>query len=161
MKAVLRVYVFMRNPSLTTVLVLLLAASGSYADDEQTLHHFKTVLWPKAYRTQDVTLLDELLHDTFEMIDDEVNRSTKQKELEFIAKNKWDPGNFEYRIERLQIYQDTFAVTDGTGIADAYTYKSSNFLIKENGRWRAIASHVSGVKERTSNSRRHAPRELR
>jgi len=78
------------------------------------------------------------------MIDDEGNRSTKQDELEYIKNNQWNPGSFEYRIERLQIYQGSFAVIDGTGVAETYTYKSSNFLVKEDGVWRAIASHVSG-----------------
>ena len=114
------------------------------ADDHEVLRNFKTVLWPQAYRTQDVELLDRLLHDSFEMIDAEGNRSTKKKELEYIKNNEWDPGTFEYRIERLQIYQGSFAVIDGTGVAKSYTYKSSNFLVKEEGVWRAIASHVSG-----------------
>lgn len=117
------------------------------ADDYETLRHFKTVLWPQAYRTQDVELLDRLLHDSFEMFDGDGNRSTKAEELESIRVNRWDPGSFEYRIERLQIYQDAFAVIAGTGIAENYTYKSSNFLVKEDGVWRAIASHVSGRKQ--------------
>ena len=113
--------------------MLSIAAPIAAADDYDTLRHFKTVLWPTAYRNQDTELLDRLLHDTFEMIDGEGNRSTKAKELEFIANNKWDPGKFEYRIERLQIYQGRFAVIDGTGVAERYTYKSSNCLIKEDG----------------------------
>ena len=117
------------------------------ADDYETLRHFKTVLWPQAYRTQDVELLDRLLHDSFEMFDGDGNRSTKAEELESIRVNRWDPGSFEYRIERLQIYQEAFAVIAGTGIAENYTYKSSNFLVKEDGVWRAIASHVSGRKQ--------------
>ena len=117
------------------------------ADDYETLRHFKTVLWPQAYRTQDVELLDRLLHDSFEMFDGDGNRSTKAEELESIRVNRRDPGSFEYRIERLQIYQDAFAVIAGTGIAENYTYKSSNFLVKEDGVWRAIASHVSGRKQ--------------
>lgn len=124
---------------------LALLPATSYADDEQTLREIKTVLWSQAYRTQDVELLESLLHDSFQMIDSDGNRSTKQLELDFVANNKWDPGNFEYQIDRLQIYMDVFAIVDGTGIADTYTYKSSNVLIKEDGRWQAIASHVSGV----------------
>ena len=77
------------------------------------------MLWPTAYRTQDVELLDSMLHETFEMIDAEGNRSTKAKELEYIANNRWDPGTFEYQIERLQIYQGRFAVIDGTGVRRA------------------------------------------
>lgn len=49
-------------------------------DDEATLRHFKTVLWPQAYRTQDVELPERMLHDSFQMIDAEGNRSTKQGE---------------------------------------------------------------------------------
>jgi len=132
------------------VAALMLASPELHADDEATLRHIKTVLWPQAYRTQDVELLDSLLHDSFEMIDAEGKRSTKEKELESIAQNRWDPGEFEYQVERLEIYMDTFAVIDGTGVARDYTYKSSNFLIKEDGRWRAIASHVSGVNDRNA-----------
>lgn len=124
--------------------LFFLAPAVAFGDDYEVLREFKTVLWPQAYRTQDVKLLDRLLHDSFEMIDDEGNRSTKQKELEYIRNNQWDPGSFEYQIERLETYQGSFAVIDGTGVAEAYTYKSSNFLVKENGVWRAIASHVSG-----------------
>jgi hypothetical protein len=117
-------------------------------NDEETLRHIKTVLWNQAYRTQDVELLDRLLHDSFEMIDADGNRSTKAEELAYIRDNQWDPGEFEYRIERLQIYRGQFAIVDGTGVATNYSYKSSNVLIKEDGAWRAVASHVSGVTER-------------
>jgi len=117
-------------------------------DDEATLRHFKTVLWPQAYRTGDVTLLGRMLHDSFEMVDADGNRSTKQDELEWIANNDWDPGEFEYRIERLSIYEG-FAVIAGEGVASTYSYRSSNVLIKEDGEWRAVASHVSGVQGRS------------
>lgn len=115
------------------------------ADDEATLRHFKKVLWPQAYRTGDVELLDRLLHDSFEMIDAQGKRSTKKAEMDFVRDNAWDPGEFEYRIDRLQIFDGSFAIIAGIGIAERYTYSSSNYFIKENGRWRAVASHVSGV----------------
>ena len=134
----------MHSVTIKLAVLLVFLPVVTLADDYDVLRNFKTVLWPQAYRTQDVDLLDRLLHDSFEMIDDKGNRSTKKKELEYISNNQWDPGTFEYRIERLQIYQDSFAVIDGTGVAESYTYKSSNFLIKEDGVWRAIASHVSG-----------------
>ena len=126
------------------------ACVNDAADDEATLRHLKTVLWPTAYRSQDDELLDRLLHDSFEMIDADGNRSTKQQELDYVRNNAWDPGEFEYRIERLQIYRGSFAIVDGTGIASDYTYKSSNVLVKENGEWRAVASHVSGVTSESS-----------
>lgn len=127
-----------------------MAQSGSNESlsDEETLKHIKLELWPKAYRHGDVALLDRVLHDTFEMIDADGNRSNKQKELDFVKNNDWDPGEFEFRIERLEIYDDKFAVVDGTGEATGYRYKSSNFFIKENNEWKAIASHVSGYQEK-------------
>jgi hypothetical protein len=137
----------MRNMLIALAAVCNLIPNVVLADDYAILREFKTVLWPQAYRTQDVELLDRMLHDSFEMIDGEGNRRTKQDELDFIANNQWDPGSFEFRIERLQIYQGAFAVIAGTGVAEKYTYKSSNFLVKENGVWRAIASHVSGRRD--------------
>lgn len=113
--------------------------------DEEVLRHFKTVLWPQAYRTQDVELLETLLHDSFEVINANGERSGKQQELDYIRDNQWDPGTFEYRIDRLDIYGDSTAIISGTGLAETYTYTSSNVLVKVDGRWQAIASHVSGV----------------
>ena len=98
-----------------TILLALLLSAPVCADDEEVLRHFKTVLWPQAYRTGDVKLLDSLLHDSFEMIDADGNRSTKAQELDYVANNAWDPGTFEYRIERLEIFQGAFAVVDGHG----------------------------------------------
>jgi len=130
------------------LLVLTAFFSISFADDENELRHIKTVLWPQAYRTQDVELLDRLLHDSFEVINDAGERSSKQDELDYIRNNTWNPGNFKYRIDRLEIFFNAFAIVSGTGMADAYTYTSSNALIKENGQWRAVSSHVSGVKSK-------------
>ena len=39
------------------------------------------------------------------------------------------------------------AQSNGTGIAERFSYKSSNVLIMEDGEWRAVASHVSGYRE--------------
>jgi len=130
------------------LLLLTTFASISFANDEQELRHIKTVLWPQAYRTQDVELLDSLLHDSFVVINDSGERSSKQDELEYIRNNTWNPGNFRYRIDSLEIYGNSFAIVSGTGTTDTYTYTSSNALIKENGQWRAVSSHVSGVKNK-------------
>lgn len=123
------------------------AQGQSTAEDEKTLRHFKLVLWPAAYRTQDVKLLDSLLHDSFVMIGADGRKSTKREEMEFIAANTWDPGPFEYRIERLEVFQGSFAVVAGTGVTPTYTYTSSNYFVKEGGRWRAVGSHVSGYRK--------------
>ena len=134
--------------AVTATLIVAHTSIAGEHDDEAVLRNFKTVLWPQAYRTQDVDLLDRMLHDRFQMLDAVGNRSTKADELDWVSKKAWDPGTFEYRIERLEIFMGSFAVIDGTGEAERYSYKSSNFLVKEDGEWRAIASHVSGFKEK-------------
>jgi hypothetical protein len=135
---------------LTAALALVCTPLHAGQTDEETLRHFKTDLWPRAYRTQDPELLDTLLHPSFQMIDDQGNRSTKAGELAYVENNAWNPGNFKYTIERLDVYDGRFAVVDGTGTSDTYSYKSSNYLIKEDGRWQAIGSHVSGFKEKNT-----------
>ena len=148
----------MRLNIFMTAVVLLGMAPHTTANEADTLRKFKTVLWPQAYRNQDIELLDRMLHDSFVVITDSGEVSTKQDEIEFLRDNDWDPGEFEYRIDRLDIYDSGVAVISGRGFAETYTYSSSNVLIKENGRWQAIGSHVSGV-ERTGlveNSAFHA-----
>lgn len=134
---------------LLLVIALLFSFSPVvFADDEQEIRQLKEALWNQAYRTQDAGLLDSILHPSFQMIDANGNRSNKEKELKFVKNNQWNPPNFIYRIERLDIYKDEFAIVDGEGNTDTYSYKSSNVLIKEDGRWQAISSHVSGYKEK-------------
>ena len=127
---------------------LIFVSCSVQAGDEEELRNLKTQLWNQAYRNQDVKLLDTILHPSFQMIDASGNRSNKTKELEYIEDNKWNPLNFSYTIERLDIYDDRFAIVDGVGDTDTYSYKSSNVLIKEEGRWQAISSHVSGYREK-------------
>lgn len=126
--------------------------------DEATLQEFKTVLWPKAYREQDTALLNQLLHDEFEMVDDNGDKYTKADELTYIANYPPSYDEFSFEITRLDLFDNGTAVVSGTGtmkgmnsVTEAYitTYKSSNILIKVDGQWKAINSHVSGVKEET------------
>ena len=116
--------------------------------DRQALINIKEQLWPKAYREQDAELLDRLLHSSFQMIDAEGKRSTKANELEYVRTHEWNVENFRFHIQRLDIYDAGFAVIDGMGETDTYTYMSSNYLVKEDGRWQAIGSHVSGFKKK-------------
>lgn len=142
-----------------TILMLLVFIDPSFArdDDEHVLRHFKTVLWQEAYRTQDTALLDRLLHDDFVVIDDAGKVSTKAQEIAWVRENEWDPGAFEYRIERLDIYDGRFAIISGRGVAEAFSYRSTNTLVKVGGTWKATSSHVSGVeKTATGGARQQA-----
>ncbi|TMU54922.1 nuclear transport factor 2 family protein [Flagellimonas algicola] len=119
--------------------------------DHGILRNLKEVQWPKAYREQDTVLLDKILGDDFQMIDASGTWSDKQGELEWIKENAMQHDSFHYEIKRLDVLDNGTALICGTGhiINDSIEtiYQSSNILIKRNGMWKAVASHVSGIKQ--------------
>ncbi len=118
--------------------------------DTLNLRKTKEILWPKSYHESNVRLLDSLLHESFQMIDQKGNWSSKEFELKWIAENEYKPDSFFYEIKRLDLYPNGTAVIAGTGhiFNDSIesTYESSNVLVKQEDGWKAILSHVSGVK---------------
>ena len=128
------------------------------SDDESALRNLKTVLWPKAYGEQDTVLLDQILHEEFELIDDNGDTYSKAYEMAYVASYGPSYNEFEFQVERIDLFDNGTAMVSGKGVmkgesenGEAYitTYKSSNTLIKVDGQWKAINSHVSGVKEET------------
>lgn len=134
---------------------LPLAATEAGRSDEAILREIKEVLWPRAYREGDVALLDRILAKEFQMVDAAGEWSNKAAELDYIAKNRPTYRSFRFEIKRLEILENGTAVIAGRGVVIAaegdafgdFEYQSSNILIKRDGRWQAIASHVSGVKQ--------------
>lgn len=128
--------------------------------DTASLRELKEVLWPKAYREQDPALLARILADEFESIDGEGSRSTKTEELEYVRKNKPSYDSFRFVIRRLQIFENRTAIVSGTGYIETKAkdgkkgskmeYQSSNVFIERDGKWQAISSHVSGIKNSES-----------
>nr|WP_299382433.1 nuclear transport factor 2 family protein [Allomuricauda sp.] len=120
------------------------------AADRDILMNLKEVQWPKAYREQDTVLLDAILGDDFQMIDNAGNWSDKSGELEWIKQHAATHDSFRYEIKRLDILDNGTALICGTGhiVNDTVKsiYQSSNILIKRDGQWKAVASHVSGFK---------------
>ncbi|SHG77581.1 nuclear transport factor 2 family protein [Flagellimonas flava] len=120
------------------------------AEDEGILRNLKEVQWPKAYREQDTMLLDRILGEDFQMIDAGGTWSNKAKELEYIKVNAMQHDSFYYEIKRMDILDNGTALICGTGhiLNDSVEtiYQSSNILIKRDGFWKAVASHVSGIK---------------
>ena len=119
-------------------------------EDAKTLRYLKEVEWPKAYREQDTVLLDRILNDDFEMVRADGEWSNKAKELEWIKHNAFVNDSFYYEIKRLAIYDNGTALIAGSGHvfndSTETVYESSNVLIKKNGLWKAITSHVSGIR---------------
>ena len=121
------------------------------SDDRERLTYLKEVEWPKAYREQDTILLDRILNDDFEMVRADGAWSNKAKELEWIKHNAFVNDSFYYEIKRLSIYENGTAIIAGTGHVfndgKESRYESSNILIKKGELWKAITSHVSGIRE--------------
>ncbi len=120
-------------------------------EDKEELRHLKKVLWPQAYSEQDTVLLDKILAEEFQFIEASGNVSNKQFELNWIKENKFSHDSFYYDIKRFDFFENGTAIVSGTGhIHNDSTksiYQSSNVFIRRNDEWKAIASHVSGVKE--------------
>jgi ketosteroid isomerase-like protein len=146
---------------LLSVSVLALALSGlamapgqAQSEDDRALRRLKEVEWPKAYKEQDVALLDRILADEFEMVDADGNKSTKAQELDWVRNNKPGYESLTFEITRLDVFENGTAIVGGTGTIrsrdekgpSVTEYQSTNVLIKRNGTWKAVASHVSGVK---------------
>lgn len=139
---------------------LMLAVQPSVApcavqrSDEEVLRELKEVLWPRAYAQQDVRLLDSILADEFQMVDADGNWSTKAAELDWIRSNPPSYESLVFEIKRLDIFENGSAIVAGQGVVTGrdedgpYTvvYQSTNVLIKREGAWKAVASHVSGIK---------------
>ncbi len=122
--------------------------------DKEFLRHLKQIEWPRAYREQNVELLDRILAPEFERIGFDGERSSKQEELERVRTTRPSYDSFTFDITRLDVFPNGTAVISGIGTvkgrdaegAYTMTYSSSNVLVKRDGQWRAISSHVSGRK---------------
>lgn len=144
----------MMSSALFAVMIALVSCGESEPIGDQDyakLRYLKEVEWSAAYREQDTVLLDRILHDDFQMIDAEGNTFTKADEMEWIKRNEWNVDSFRYEIKRLQTWPNGTAIVSGVGHmrsdSTESTYWSSNVFIRTDSLWKAVSSHVSGVKE--------------
>lgn len=128
-------------------------AASVGTSDEAVLRDFKQRLWPQAYANRDAALLDTLLAEEFVAVDPEGQSSTKAEELEYLRTTTVRYESSTYEILRLKVYGDTAVisgrgVTRGTGKNGPFAsgYFSTNVFVRRDGRWQAVASHLSGVK---------------
>lgn len=144
------------TPYLALMMSLMLwlpaAAQTGDSNDKEFLRHLKQIEWPRAYREQNVDLLDRILAPEFERIGFEGERSSKQDELDRVRTSKPSYDTLAFAITRLEVFPNGSAIVSGIGTVkgrDAegpytVTYSSSNVLLKRDGRWQAVSSHVSG-----------------
>jgi hypothetical protein len=137
--------------------------SVDLAAEKESLQYLKEVEWPQAYREQDTVLLDRILGEDFQMVSADGNWSNKALQMERIKTAPMDHDHFSYEIKRLEILENGTAIIAGTGHivndANETIYQSSNILVKRNGIWKAVQSHVSGITE-LDTAHAHASGEL-
>ena len=124
-------------------------------EDAEDLTNIKIILLPKAYDEQDTVLLDQLLHEKYQLVDDGGLIYSKNDEIKYVSQygSSYDALSFE--IKKMEIFENGTAMIFGTGsingqdIQGAYSlsYQSTDIFVKGGKGWRAISSHVSGVKE--------------
>ncbi len=110
---------------------------------------------PTAYGEQDTALLNHLLHEKFQLIDDQGDTYSKQDELEYASNYGPSYDFFSFEIKKLDVFDNGTSVISGVGTlrgeddrgSYTTTYQFSNVLIKDDGAWKVINSHVSGVDE--------------
>lgn len=128
------------------------------AADEAALRHIKTEIWPAYYAEQDVDGLAEFLAAGFVTFSPDGAATTRADALASVAAEPWTPAEFVYTVERIDWHGPDLVEVSGTGDSlreDAdgracrHRYFSSNRLIRDEAArhgWRALSSHVSGVR---------------
>jgi hypothetical protein len=146
----------MRGLILSFVLTALapMAFAADCGSEEKSLRHLKLETWPGYYRAQDVAGLDAFLSDGFRIIAADGSVTAKKDELSWLAANPWKATDFVYTINSVTCPTEGVAIIVGEGRSTRegeggarilHRYVSSNLLVKENNRWRAALSHISGV----------------
>ncbi len=116
----------------------------------------KVVVWPRIYAERDADALDEFLADGFKMLQPDGTERTKAQEMQWLRETPPDDevSDFLFTIEEILFAADNIAIVYGQGNSTRTTddglpchhnYTSSNTFILQDGVWKPIFSHVSGV----------------
>lgn len=153
----------MRNTVIALALLACgsgLAISGAAASDRQddvaVLTEKKVTIWPALYAERDADGLDEFLADGFKVLEPDGSIRTKDEEIAWLRATPPDkePSDFIFTIDEIFFANDTVAVVYGHGDSTRETedgqpchhnYWSSNTFLKQDGVWKPVFSHISGV----------------
>lgn len=108
--------------------------------------------WADAYVKRDAATLDRLLANDFMDADDNGNTQNKAQYIE-LAKNP--VGTFysaEFSDTKVRVYGDTAVSTGrlvikGSNREQGEAFRYTGVYVKRHGRWQAVASHLSAIKQ--------------
>ena len=123
------------------------------SSDLDELKGIQTNDWVKGYQG-DTAVLGNILHERFQLTDDQGDTYKKSDEMNYAA-SQGGNESFSFEILKVEGFDNGSAYVFGQGkyvgtkddLIYTRTYKCTNTFIKEGGKWQAISSHVSGVKE--------------
>ena len=132
------------------------ATAGDRQNDIAVLTEKKVTVWPRLYAARDADGLEEFLADGFKVLEPEGAVRTKAEEIAWL---KSTPPNdaqsdFLFTIEDIIFATDDIAVVYGHGDSTRETedgrpchhnYWSTNTFIRQDGTWKPVFSHISGV----------------
>jgi len=137
-------------------LALSVAAAGDHQDDTAVLTEKKVTVWPKLYAERDADGLDEFLVDGFKVLEPDGSLRTKEEEIEWLRETPRDDeqSDFLFTIKEIVFAGDGTAIVYGhgdstreteAGLPCHHNYWSSNTFIRQDGVWKPIFSHISGI----------------
>ncbi len=138
---------------------LIAAANASDGDRQQdiaTLTEKKVFVWPRLYAERDADGLAEFLADGFQVLEPDGAVRTKDEEVRWLRETPPDEetSDFLFTIEEIVFAEDNIAIVYGHGDSTRSTddgrpchhnYWSSNTFVLQDGEWKPIFSHISGV----------------
>ena len=124
--------------------------------DIQALTEAKVETWRQIYRDSDAAGLAAFLDDKFVFIPGGGDPLSKNDEVTYLRENDVDMApDFQFHVEDIIFTGPDSAIVYGIGKSTrenddgqpcAHSYRSSNTLIRKNGNWHPVFSHVSGAK---------------
>lgn len=139
-----------------TGLTISSATASDRQDDVADLSEKKVTIWPRLYAERDAAGLDEFLAEGFKVLEPDGSIRTKVEEIAWLQETPPDEeqSDFLFTIAEIVFAADNIAVVYGHGDSTRETeggqpchhnYWSSNTFIRQDGAWKPIFSHVSGV----------------
>ena len=106
--------------------------------------------WVQALVKSDITMLDSLFADTYVDTDEHSHRGNKEDVLSFLKSGDMKLDSIKLSEMKVQVYGDAAVVTGSAvqagsflGAPVAAKIIFTDTFIKQNGKWRAVASHRS------------------
>ena len=132
------------------------AAASDRQDDVDLLTEKKVTVWPRLYAERNANGLDAFLADGFKILEAHGSTRTKAEEIAWLNETPPDeePSDFLFTIDEIVFAAHNVAIVYGhgdstreteDGIPCHHNYWSSNTFIKQDGVWKPVFSHVSGV----------------